>query len=200
MFLAHTAARIHWPEERVSGSSTVTPKFGVCCNHGKVVLPLLNEPPPALLFLFTSNNRQAVEFRENIRQYNAALAFTSMGVHEDKAINNGGSTYVYRINGELCHRIGALVPSEGQQPQYAQLYIHDPHAALAQRMRRNSNLRPDTMASLQALLLEFHAYSAAFKHAHEVLCESQSQEISLNICLDATRGPASVQTFPPWMR
>ena len=59
--------------------------------------------------MFDSNDDDAKEFRTHIRQYNMALAFTSLGVTEDRNVNRRGG-WVFRIEGELCHLIGSLRP------------------------------------------------------------------------------------------
>ena len=164
---------LHWIDERLARSSQSNPSFSTCCNQGKVCIPRLLDPPQALWNLFTSNDAQCKEFREHIRQYNMALAFTSLGVKEDAGVNARGG-WVFRILGQLCHLSGALTPGEGSSPQYAQLYIYDPQQALQQRMHRNSNLREDTMYLLQTLLSRHHRYAPIYKHAYEVLCEHEN--------------------------
>jgi hypothetical protein len=159
---------LHWFAEKTVKSPARAPKFGMCCDHGKVRLPPLREPPEALRALYTGNDPQAQEFRNNIRQYNMALAFTSVGVHEDIGINRRGG-WIFRILGQLSHYSGALLPPEGCPPSYAQLYLYDPGIALRQRLQRNPNLRQDTMTLLQNLLTASHPYAAIYKHAHEVL-------------------------------
>ena len=124
---------LHWIGERLARSSRCNPSFGTCCNQGKVCIPRLADPPQALWDLFTSNDAQCKEFREHVRQYNMALAFTSLGVQEDTRVNARGG-WVFRILGQLCHLSGALAPGEGTSPQYTQLYIYDPQQALQQRM------------------------------------------------------------------
>jgi hypothetical protein len=128
----------HWIQERTK-SSIANPQFSTCCQKGQVHLPLLPHPPPALQQLFDGSDNQAVEFRRNIRQYNLAFAFTSLGVREDHLVNRQGG-WVFRICGVLRHYIGALRPNEGVSPAYAQLYIFDPQTALSQRTIRNDNL------------------------------------------------------------
>ncbi len=46
MFLAHTAARSTGLKNASPGLRLSLQSIGVCCNHGKVVLPLLNEHHP----------------------------------------------------------------------------------------------------------------------------------------------------------
>lgn len=91
----------------------------ICCQEGKVKLPLQKEPPQFLKSLHQENPR----FRDNIRAYNSMFAFTSMGGKVDTNINKGRGPYVFRINGQNYHKIGTLVPVEGQMPKFAQLYI-----------------------------------------------------------------------------
>ncbi|KAJ3474646.1 hypothetical protein NLI96_g12341 [Meripilus lineatus] len=162
---------LHWDEERLSNSSRIRPKFGVCCNSGKITIPPAQDPPPLLRALFDDHSSQAQEFREHIRQYNAALTFTSLGVKVDESVNDGRGPYCFRIHGELCHLIGSLLPAEGHEPQYAQLYIHDPQYALDVRMRRNDNLRHDTMALLQGILNGTHKYIPIYRQAFEILSQ-----------------------------
>ncbi|KDQ32939.1 hypothetical protein PLEOSDRAFT_1060636, partial [Pleurotus ostreatus PC15] len=172
---------LHWDAERTAKSRHfATPEFGACCNHGKVALPPLRYPPATLRALLEADDAAAREFRTNIRAYNAALAFTSLGVKTDDSINRdptnshrirGGPTYVFRILGQLCHKSGVLEPAPGRAPSYAQLYLYDPQSALQQRMHRNNELRADTMGSLQSMLTTHNPYAAMFKHAFEVMRE-----------------------------
>ena len=161
---------LHWLAECLSNSSKTSPRFGTCCKQGKIRLPPLRDPPPALRQLYTDETPVARHFREEIWRYNRALSFTSLGVTEDRSVNGPGrGPPVFRICGELCHRSGALQPAVGQQPQYAQLYVYEPREALAMRVQMNVELRPAVMETLQTLLHASHCYAALYRHAHEVL-------------------------------
>ncbi|KAG0705759.1 hypothetical protein DFH29DRAFT_996625 [Suillus ampliporus] len=164
---------LHWMDERLSSSSKSRPLFGICCDQDQ---------------LFETHTPEAIEFRSNIRQYNAALAFTSLGVNMDHAINAGRGPHVFRIHGQLCHHIGHIVPSEGCHPVYAQLYIYDPHMALDERMQRNENLCRHTMERLQTLLIQNHRYATIFRHAHEILsAQSDDSPIMIRLLADPNR-------------
>ena len=78
---------LHWMNEKLSHSTTSSPVFGLCCNSGKVVLPILRELPRTLKALLERNDRQGKDFRENIWKYNSAFAFTSLQVTEDHSVN-----------------------------------------------------------------------------------------------------------------
>ena len=48
-----------------------------------------------------------------------------MGAKIARSVNDGGGPIFFKINGQVCHRIGSLLPNEGDTPKYAELYIHD---------------------------------------------------------------------------
>ena len=185
----------HWMAEKVVNSSQSHPQFTVCCQRGHVDLPLLPEPPSFLRSVLDGGDRQSIDFRNNIRQYNMSLAFTSLGVTEDRSVNRRGG-WVLRISGELCHLVGSLRPDEGVPPAYAQLYIYDSRLALKQRMHRNSNLREDTMSSLQSMLLSHHRYAHDFRHAYEVLHDYPDAP-NVNLTLRVMPGHSSPEYAMP---
>uniref|UniRef100_A0A182WAE9 Helitron helicase-like domain-containing protein n=1 Tax=Anopheles minimus TaxID=112268 RepID=A0A182WAE9_9DIPT len=128
----------------------------VCCNSGQVVLPLFDRLPVELQRLF--NNPQ---FLKDIRQYNKAFAFTSMGastrandpIRQDETVAGGG-IYNYRIQGALCHRIGSLTHLPMHAPSFTQLYFYDSidveqyNAVLNTRMSFYAGLDRSIMATL----------------------------------------------------
>lgn len=171
----------HWKEERLSKSTKANVLFGTCCNSGRVHLPPLDPPPDTIRNLFAEQGPASKEFRTNIRQYNNAFAFTSLGVPRSRIITRGGGPYSFRIQGELCHWSGSLTPSEGEEPMFAQLYIYDPATAHEARCRHNGNLNPLTLQTLQDTLWESHPYAAVYRHAHECLSQSNSVDLSIRL-------------------
>ena len=79
---------LHFKSKRLTNSSNIRPRFGLCCLQGQIQLPPLAEPPQLLRQLLTSSTPRARNFRERIRQYNCAFAFTSVAVKVDEAILN----------------------------------------------------------------------------------------------------------------
>ncbi len=92
---------LHFLEECVASSSRANLHFTLCCAQGKVMLPPLAPPPVPLRRLLTGNEADAKDFRQRIRSYNNALAFTSMGANLDTSVAQLG-TYTY-------HRMGSLL-------------------------------------------------------------------------------------------
>ncbi|KAH9958685.1 hypothetical protein BGW80DRAFT_1184546, partial [Lactifluus volemus] len=178
----------HWLGERLSRSSQRKPEFGMCCNRGLIEIKLEDPPPNELQQLFLGEDTLSRNFRSSIRQYNAALAFTSLGVDIVDSVNRDSrGPYVFKIAGELCHRSGGLLPLDGEQPSYAQLYIYDPQQALNNRMSRNNNLSEEIMHKLQTMLAEHHHYAHVYRHAHQILMTLNSHnenDLSLRLCAD----------------
>ncbi|KAJ1270575.1 hypothetical protein BS78_06G062700 [Paspalum vaginatum] len=129
---------------------------------GTVFLPIRLGPPShtwrycGALFWYEErvNTSLSAHFFDNIRSYNSMFAFTSMGVHVIDSINDGHGPYVFKISGQLCHRIGSLLPRDGERPEYAQLYIFDTENEIRNRIGvgsyRNKKFRPnpDIVAAL----------------------------------------------------
>jgi hypothetical protein len=104
---------LHWDDERLAHSTVISPKFGMCCYQGTISLPPLQPPPKELADLLTQQNSVARKFRKLIRNYNNALAMTSVGRKLDNTVNDGRGPYTFKLHGELFHRAGSLLPPEG---------------------------------------------------------------------------------------
>jgi hypothetical protein len=199
---------LHFKDERASGTNLRNPEFSLCCNRGKVELPYLRDPPTLLQRLLGSykdlpehrqfpvtraQETQGVAFRDEIRKYNSAMAFASLGVKIDGNVTGAaGGPYSFRINGQLHHKIGALLPEvsiklwlcylaegmniqDGQPPQYAQIYIHDgDHATI--RCNRNPNTEREIFSDLEAMLMEHNPFIHDFKTAHERLLNTPADQ------------------------
>ncbi|KAJ3924389.1 MAG: hypothetical protein NXY57DRAFT_878344, partial [Lentinula lateritia] len=71
---------LHWAAERLTKSSATKPIFGTCCKSGKLSLPMLQNPPQELQNLFDGTDFESKHFLDNIRSYNSAFAFVSLGL------------------------------------------------------------------------------------------------------------------------
>ena len=110
------------------------PQFSICCIKGKIELHLLKQPPELLFNLINGNDARSSHFLLNIRQHNSMFAFTSIGGKVDRSLNNGQAAPQFILSGQNFHKIGSLLPSEGQQPKFSQLYIYDTQNEVQNRM------------------------------------------------------------------
>jgi hypothetical protein len=143
-----------WYEERLGPNKrTKNPSFGICCKNGKIDLPELQEPPVFLEQLLNGDDQRSKNFRKNIRSYNSMFAFTSTGGVVDKEINKGHGPYVFRMHGQNYHHIGTLLPEEGNQPCWVQLYIYDTEHEIENRISA-SKMMERSHQSIKLLLLD----------------------------------------------
>lgn len=131
-----------WYSERIYKSrNDAVPKFSLCCQEGKVYLPLLQNAPDFLYSLLDyRGSSTSANFRQNIRAYNSIFAFTSIGAKIDTEINRKTGPYVFKISGQNYHRMGSLLPFDGERPKFAQLYIYDTENEIDNRMRAFNNI------------------------------------------------------------
>ena len=89
----------------------------ICCCKGKVVLAPMTPLPTELHQLFIRRDVFAQDFRKNIRAYNSAFAFTSLGVKLDHNLaSSRDGVYTFCIQGEMYHRIGSILPPDNVTP------------------------------------------------------------------------------------
>ena len=144
---------LHWLQERVSTSSMRNPSFENCCKQGAIVLRAPRDIPEFISNLFRADDALSKHFRDNIRQYNSALAFTSLKCTPDLRLPAGGIQN-FQIHGELYHmqrHINAEL-HDNDSAHYAQLYLYDPTFASEQRITGNPQLNPDLLRQLKETL------------------------------------------------
>ena len=153
----------HWIDEQDMASK----QFEGCCKKGDVVLDRLRPPPDYLRSLYTEGDPLSQAFRNNIRAYNCALAFTSISYNKDKRINFSGGIQCFQIYRELFHYQGPLEPDPQDPPQFAQLFFYDPDYAASVRFNRNPQLDRIVLRQLHELLIGHNPFIELYKTARE---------------------------------
>lgn len=151
-----------------------------CCSNGRVRLFPVKPPPPALLRLFVEDS----DFRRQIRPYNNAFAFTSLGASRysnaniDERVAGSCAVYSFRVQGALCHRMGALLPAENTaKPAFAQIYIVDPDASerIKKRLGIFGGLNISHLQLIEAIMEECNPYAKEFLNAGQIIRRHQQQ-------------------------
>ena len=93
---------------------------GVCCSNGKVQLATFQEPPQPLKNLLTGSTFDSKHFLQHIQKYNSAFQMTSFGA---KFVTQGGFMPTFKVQGQVYHRIGSLLPEENENCQFLQIYF-----------------------------------------------------------------------------
>jgi len=153
----------------------------ICCNRGKVKLAEWTSPHTFIKDLFLNDDERSKTFFKNIRAYNSLFSFVSLGVQLDKRLNSQQGPYCFSIQGCLYHRIGSLMPDEGCNPQYAQIYFFDTDfdKQLDQRSAIFQGLDRQVISGIQSALNETHPYIQAMKCAREKWIGTEDLSIKL---------------------
>jgi hypothetical protein len=125
---------------------------------------------------------------QNIRQYNCLFTFTSMGAHIDNSVNNGRGPPVFKISGQVHHRIGSLLPPDDGPPKFIQLYIYDTTNEVINRLKclnaddaPNRSLDPSVVDGLMKMLDQHNPFVKKFRIARERLKDYPEEEFIIRI-------------------
>ena len=88
----------------------LNPKFGICCLQGQIQLPSLQSLTEILYNYLTGDDYSSREFCNNIQQYNAAFAMTSVGVKINNLVTKQSDPYCFKIQEELHYLTSTLLP------------------------------------------------------------------------------------------
>ena len=136
----------------------------ICCNKGNVQLPLLADPPSPRKSLLTDPTPVARSFRLHIRAYNSALCMASSAA-KTKYFDSG--IQQLRINGQVAHRMGGLLPPECRASCYSQLFVLDNDGHLNHLMNTplHEPLNKTILASLMTMLRRCNPYAHSVQRA-----------------------------------
>ena len=140
----------------------------------------------------TVADKQGREFRDQIRAYNSALAFASLGVNLDKELANARrGVYTFRIQGVVHYYIGQLTTREGEAPSFAQIYIHDGtvEGEIENRLRHLGEASLPELKGLQALMHEVNPYMQYFRHGIELMRAQGGTDVRMIIRADGVPDP-----------
>jgi len=104
----------------------------MCCRGGKVRLDPLAPPPPELSALMRGDTAESRDFLKNILKYNACFQMTSFGATSIEEFQGYQTTF--KVQGQVYHLAGSLLPAAGEPPQFLQIYfMGDTEQAAARR-------------------------------------------------------------------
>ena len=139
---------------------------GMCCSNGKVKLPSLQPPPEPLESLMSGTTTVSKQFLENMRKYNSCFQMTSFGATSE--ISEPGFMPTFKVQGQVYHRVGSLLPPANEEPKFLQIYfMGDSRQEANQRCNNIPGTQIDIVMDLQQLLHEHNPYVRIFKSALE---------------------------------
>ncbi|GBP72440.1 ATP-dependent DNA helicase pif1 [Eumeta japonica] len=90
------------------------------CASGKVKLDPLLTPPQPLKTLFDGSDPDSSHFLQHILEYNNCFRMTSFGAN---IIREGGFMPTCKIQGQIYHLHGSMVPTPDEPHQFLQIYF-----------------------------------------------------------------------------
>ncbi|XP_010419309.1 PREDICTED: uncharacterized protein LOC104705014 [Camelina sativa] len=179
-----------WQAESQRKTRDITKlSFSICCHAGRVSLPKMKETPPYLDKLLKDAN-----FLQHIRTFNSLFAFTSMGAKVDESINRRPGPYCYRVHGKNYHRLGSLLPIDGESPKFLQLYIFDTTNEVQNRIKALTNGKsltpPDEsiICGLLEMLDDTNELAKIYRMARDQHEEADPTEMSIRLVGQRQRG------------
>ena len=128
------------------------------------------------------------KFMKNIRQYNCLFAFTSMGANIDRSVNDGRGPPIFKISGQVHHRIGSLLPADGSAPKFLQLYIYDTSNEVQNRINAlcpdempTDPIDPTIVSSLIQMLDTHNPLAQKFRMARDRLEQHSDENFVIRI-------------------
>ena len=143
---------LKWPEEAK----------GMCCSGGKVRLPALRSPPEPLESLMSGTTPTSKHFLDYMRRYNSCFQMTSFGT--TKEVSETGFMPTFKIQGQVYHRMGSLLPPSNEEHKFLQIYfMGDEGQEAKQRCDNIHGTRQDIVLDLQRMLHQHNSYARDFK-------------------------------------
>ncbi|KAF6174394.1 hypothetical protein GIB67_034151 [Kingdonia uniflora] len=99
----------------------------------------------------------------------------------DDRIVRGQGPSPFVIHRVLYHRIGALLPNQGEDVMYAQLYIYNPSAALDTRHKRNPCLNRNVLQTIENTMQQNNPFCELYQCAFGVLEATSDGDENFNV-------------------
>ena len=158
---------------------------GMCCSAGKVRVPLLEPPPKPIKDLLSGKSPKSNSFLKHIRQYNSAFQMTSFGVSK-MAIQTGFMS-TFRIQGQVSHYIGSLLPESNEKPKFLQIYfVGNSDQECGFRCDTISGVDRDVIMDIQHMLHAKNHLVQSFKTA----IEHEQRRPNMKVVINADKRPA----------
>ena len=158
----------------------------LCCLKGNVQLEAFPQPQSFLRHLCEGTNTAGKHFLASIRKYNSAFQMTSFGCNE---ITMAGFNPSFRVQGQVYHRIGSLVPSTGESPKFSQIYfIDNQQTEVATRCGIVDGLRLDIVRGITELLHDDNHYVQLIKVAKEIF-EQHDEPANIRVVINENTRP-----------
>ena len=174
--------------------------FSLCCNYGCVNLPSFKDPPDILQDLLISDSHEAKTFRQSIRAYNSMLSMASRNITgKETDFGNSRGPPVFKVSGSMYHLSPNVLPEQGQEPKFAQIYVYDREQQIDSRLKSIKHPKPvdrNTLGTLQDMLEDCNFYVKQYQSAAKIFESRPTEDLRLVMKSTGSKG-AKKKTFMP---
>jgi len=136
---------------------------GMCCSAGKVQLPPFEPLPEPLYSLVMDNHPEHVHFLDRVRKYNGCFNMTSFGA---KQVLRDGFIPTFKVQGQVYHLVGSLLPAPQQEAQFLQIYfVGEDEKEVRLRRSNFPDVKQGLVKQLQRMLHDVNSYIKDLKTA-----------------------------------
>ncbi|OMO88273.1 hypothetical protein COLO4_20331 [Corchorus olitorius] len=111
--------------------------------------------------------------------------FTSLGEKIDDTRNSTAGPFVFSVNGLTYHKIGSMLPLEGETPKFAQLYVYDTEHEVQNRTNavcRNPDsnaINHEIVGGLSRMLDETNEIARVFRAARDRMAHPDNSKMKI---------------------
>ncbi|XP_071565387.1 uncharacterized protein [Temnothorax nylanderi] len=129
---------------------------GMCCSAGKVQLSPFEPLPEPLYSLVMGSHPEHVHFMNRVRKYNGCFNMTSFGA---KQVLQDGFMPTFKVQGQVYHLVGSLLPAPEQEAQFLQIYfVGEDEREVRLRCSNFPDVKQELVKELQRMLHEVNSY------------------------------------------
>jgi len=150
---------------------------------GNVQLEPFPQPQPFLKHLYEGIDSDGKHFLTNIHKCNSAFQMKSFECNE---ITMPGFNPSLRVQGQVYHRIGSIVPSTGESAKF--YFIDNQESQVATKCQIVGGLKPDIVSNPNQLLHNDNHYVQIFKVAKE-LFDQQDLPKNIRVVINEAKKP-----------
>ena len=109
-------------------------------------------------------------------------------------VSMAGFNPSFRIQGQVYHLIGSIIPTQADSHKFAQIYfINNEESEVATRSAILNGLKPDIIRGINQLLHQTNHYIELFKVAKEIF-QQEDTPTNVRIVINETKRPSGEQS------
>jgi hypothetical protein len=134
----------------------------------------------------------STKFQRQIRSYNNALSFASLGATIDDEVQGHKGVYTFKIGGALYHNLPEEVPASKLDAKFAQIYVIGGNDAKEAAMRKHKcgvNVDSKILLQLQHFISENNSYAQFYRTVNQELDCNPAATFVLRALNDPSKNP-----------